>query len=110
MDHIERAEQAECESDHKTRDTLIEAGYSLLEALFDPEEWPTDLQDRAHWMMGRLLTEGSILNTVEKMDSRTVIQLVVDIKLIAADIELARVKGLVRSISKAALSSGHGRW
>ena len=61
-------------------------------------------------MMDRLLAEGSILNTVQAMDSCTVIQLVVDIKVLAADIEVARIKGLVRSIAQAALSAGHGRW
>lgn len=110
MNHLENTAQAEGESAEQRRDALIEAGYALLEALFDPEDWPADLQDRADSMIDRLLTEGSILNTVETMDSLTVIQTVVDIKILATDIEVARIKGLVRSIAQTALSSGRGRW
>ena len=45
------------------------------------------------------------------MDSHTVIQLAVDIKLLAADIEVVRIKGLVRSMSEqTALSSDEDRW
>ena len=110
MNHIERTAQVDGETDDKTREILIEAGYALLEELFDPEEWPADLQNRANSLMDRLLTEGSIPNTIQAMDSRTVIQLAVDIKHLAADIEVVRTKGLVRPISQAALSEGHGRW
>ena len=98
---IERTAQADSETHEKIRDALVEAGYALLETLFDPEEWPTDVRDRANRMIDRLLMEGSIPNTVQTMDSRSVIRHIVDIKLLAVDIEAARIKGLVRSLSQA---------
>jgi hypothetical protein len=93
------------------RDMLIEAGYALAEALCDPEEWPTDLRESANRMIDGLRARGSIPSTVEAMDSHTVSQLAMDIKILAADVETARIKGLVRSIAEqAALPWATGDW
>lgn len=104
------ASQVEDDTDEKTRDALIEAGYALAEAMLDPEEWPAALRDRARRMIERLRTKGSIPNTVQAMDSRTVIELVLDIKILAADIEVARIQGLVRSLGQPTALSVEGDW
>ena len=111
MKPIERTPQTEDTTEDRMRDALIEAGYALAEELHDPEEWPTDLRDTAKRMIQRLRTGGSIPKTVESMDLHTVLQLAMEIKLLAADIEVLRIKGLVRSMSEQdALASDEDRW
>ena len=111
MKPIERTRQTKETTGDRMRDALIEAGYALAEELHDPEDWPTDLRVRAKGMIRTLRTEGSIPSTVEAMDLHAVLQLAVDIKLLAAEIEVVRIKGLVRSMSEqAALPLDQNHW
>jgi hypothetical protein len=101
LHHVAQAAEIMADPHGTTKDKLAKAGREFWEALRYPCEWTPELQETADRICETLLAEGTIENTVNKMDSETAtttaIELAATMAWLAADIALARTRNQLPS-------------
>jgi hypothetical protein len=71
INYLQRAE-ASLRREGLTREALLEAGHAFWSAMFYLEQWPDDLHPPAVRLQERLLADGRIRDTVERMEKHAV--------------------------------------
>ena len=59
-------------------------------AMFDPDEWPTELLDKANLIVEQILRHGPIRETLPRLDDAAIRKIADDITQLAAEVEKTR--------------------
>lgn len=84
LEHIIQAARILKAQAGSPKQTLLAACLEFWKSLFDTDEWPVSLLERAERLADRLLADGSIATTIERMNAITVDEVAEEILDLAA--------------------------
>lgn len=70
IDHLRRASELIAAAGHANRALLSDAAGHLWSATFDEELWPLALRVASTSLKAKLLTEGTIVKTIQSLDAK----------------------------------------
>ena len=91
FDHLRKAAQL-LAGDCDLRQAVPIACGEFWAAMFDPDEWPTELLDKANLIVEQILRHGPIRETLPRLDAAAIRKIAEDIKQLAAEVEKTRNK------------------
>ena len=89
FDHLRTAAQL-LAGDCDLRQAISAACAEFWAAMFDPDEWPGELLDKANLIVEQVLQHGTIRQTLPRLDDDAVRKIAEDIKELATDAETIR--------------------
>jgi hypothetical protein len=89
FDHLRNAARL-LAGQRSLRQALPDACSEFWAAMFDPDQWPAELLERANEIVEQILQEGPLRRTLAKLDDATLQQIADDIKQLAAEMESLR--------------------